>query len=235
MDWKTLIAKYSANIAGNRWDAEDLSQEAWLKLTEAIRKEPQRIITKAYVYRVIKHAWIDRQRKNKLRTLPLVQQGDQEVQGERDPELSTLELLELLAGRLAPRMGVIFLLMDIFDFTAKETAAYVRMKESTVQVTLGRARARLKMLAEQHSDLQEPEREREKNARKTFDGGASIRIDALVEAFRKRDPEAICRAYIGVNETGLRLSRLQRIGTGLQFLFRDPDGNEFSVIAREVN
>ncbi|MFF2091425.1 RNA polymerase sigma factor [Paenibacillus sp. NPDC058174] len=231
MDWKTLIAKYSANIAGNHWDAEDLSQEAWLKLTEAIRREPERVVTKAYVYRIVKNAWIDRQRKNKLRTSSLA--GQLEERGETDSQLSTLELLELLAGRLAPRMGVILLLMDVFDFTAKETAAYVRMKESAVQVTLGRARARLRMLAGQHPDLQEHETERAKSASKAGEGGAAVRIDALVDAFRRRDPEAICRAYIGVNETGLRLAQLKHIGEGLQFVFRDPDGNGFSVISRQ--
>ncbi|GGG61419.1 sigma-70 family RNA polymerase sigma factor [Paenibacillus radicis (ex Gao et al. 2016)] len=229
MDWKTLIARYSANIAANRWDAEDLSQEASLKLVEAVRKEPERVVTKAYLYRIVKHTWIDRQRKQKqkqkLQTIPLVQR---EGQGEADSQLSTLELLELLVGRLAPRMGVILLLMDVFEFTAKETAAYVHMKESTVQVTLGRARARLRMLAGQQRESPEPVA-----SSVVVNGGTSVRIDALVDAFRKRDPEAICRAYIGVNETGLRLSRLKRVGAELQFVFRDPDGNGFSVISRE--
>jgi RNA polymerase sigma-70 factor (ECF subfamily) len=61
------------------------------------------------------------------------------------------ELLELLAERLPPRMVVIILLMDVFDFTAKETAELISSKETTVQVTLGRARTRLRRMANRFS------------------------------------------------------------------------------------
>jgi RNA polymerase sigma-70 factor (ECF subfamily) len=44
--------------------------------------------------------------------------------------LLTRELLELLAERLPPRMAVILLLMDVFDFTAKETAEWIGSREA---------------------------------------------------------------------------------------------------------
>ncbi|WP_010268385.1 RNA polymerase sigma factor [Paenibacillus senegalensis] len=52
MDWKTIIYQYSLQLTRNRWDAEDLTQEAWLKLMNAIEQKPERTISKAYLYRV---------------------------------------------------------------------------------------------------------------------------------------------------------------------------------------
>jgi hypothetical protein len=44
--------------------------------------------------------------------------------------------------------------MDVFDFTAKETAEFLSNAESAVQVAIGRARARLKKLASVNEDNQ---------------------------------------------------------------------------------
>ncbi|MBO9606651.1 MAG: RNA polymerase sigma factor [Paenibacillaceae bacterium] len=144
MDWKTIINQYSLRITGNEWDAYDLAQDASIKLIEALRANPERAVTKAFLYRMTRNIWIDAKRKQKMVTVPYDSSYEK---GELDPLMSTRELLELVAERLPPSMGVILLLMDIFDFTAKETAGIVQMKEPTVQVTLGRARLRLKKLA----------------------------------------------------------------------------------------
>lgn len=220
MDWKPILLQYSMRITGNHWDAEDLTQEAWLKLLEAVRIKPERPITRAYLYRIVKNTWIDVQRKKP----PIMPIAHIHETGVLDSSLSTRELLEQLAERVPARMAVILLLMDVFDFTAKETAAYVHMKEAAVQVTLGRARKKLKQAA-QH--IFEPS---EDKVQQPF-GESPVDWDGLVAAFRKRDPDAIYRSYLGMAKQGLQLAKLQIAGGGLRFTFRDPDGNFFQIIS----
>lgn len=214
--------KYSIRITGNRWDAEDLTQDAMVKVIEAVRKNPDRPITRAYLYRIAKNAWIDNQRAQKLRTVPF--DGNYEA-GAPDSLLSSREMLEQLAERLSPRMCVILLLMDVFDFTAKETAAIIKMREAAVQVSFGRARHRLKKIA--HESF-EAKPNRVANTKKE----ASVDFDALVDAFQRCDPDAIYRAYIGLAQEGIQLAQLKRLSGQLHFMFRDPDGNLFSVISK---
>ncbi|WP_224725044.1 RNA polymerase sigma factor [Paenibacillus vietnamensis] len=196
MDWKPLLFQYSRHLAGNHWDAEDLTQEAWLKLNEALRKQPERPVTKAFLYRIVKNTWIDAQRKRRLRTVPLAPSHEA---SEPDPMLASRELLEQLAERLPPKMAVILLLMDVFDFTAKETSEYVGMKEAATQVTLGRARRKLKELAKDAHSVK----------RLPVPFQHSVRFDELVEAFRRRDPDAIYRAFIGLKKRGHETCRAQ--------------------------
>ncbi|WP_159881924.1 sigma-70 family RNA polymerase sigma factor [Paenibacillus puerhi] len=218
MDWKAILFKYSIRIAGNHWDAEDLTQDAWLKLIEALRKQPNRPVSNAFLYRIVKNAWIDLQRKGQVRTVPLAESHEG---SSPDPSLSSWELLEVLAELLPPKMAVILLFMDVFDYTAKETAEFLGMKDAAVQVTLGRARRRLKELAAS-SGAKRP------NPAHTAD---SIRLDALVGAFRRRDPDDMYKAFIGLTRQGIQLTRLRKVGGSLHFTFRDPDGNVFQVIS----
>ncbi|WP_258171067.1 RNA polymerase sigma factor [Paenibacillus sp. R14(2021)] len=218
MDMKSILHRYSLHITKHHWDAEDVTQEAWLKLNEAKRKNPEREITKAYLYRIVKHAWIDMGRKNRLQAVPLHPLYE-EVGA--DASLSSRELLELLAERLPPKMAVILLLMDVFDFTAKETAAYVGMKEAAVQVSLGRARRRMQELApyavrDQAVPAAQP---------------IPVHFEALVEAFRRQDPALIHRAFMGLTREGIQLAGLQALGGRLHFTFRDPDGNLFQAVS----
>ncbi|NQX59866.1 sigma-70 family RNA polymerase sigma factor [Paenibacillus qinlingensis] len=222
MDWKEILTKYSLRITGNRWDAEDLTQDAIVKVIEAVRKNPERPITKAYMYRIAKNTWIDSQRALKIQTIPFEQNHETVAP---DSLLTSRELLEQLAERLSPLMCVILLLMDVFNFTAKETAVFVKMKEATVQVSLGRARVKLKKLAQESNDAK---KKRVVQLRKETD----VDFDALVDAFQRRDPKAIYRAYIGLAQEGILLAQLKTLNGQMHFTFRDPDGNLFNVISK---
>jgi RNA polymerase sigma factor (sigma-70 family) len=222
MDWKPILFQFSLRITGHRWDAEDLAQDAYLKLMSAIRKDPLRPISRAYLYRIVLNTWKDRLKKRQTQTVSIHKAKESAYS---DSHMHARELLELLAERLPPRMVVIILLMDVFDFTAKETAELISSKEATVQVTLGRARTRLRQMANRFSLEEQLEHKMEVKAKQEW-----LDFEALVEAFRRRDPKAISQAYFGLVHSGIRLTRLH-MGQGqrLAFTFSDPDGNLFTV------
>jgi RNA polymerase sigma factor (sigma-70 family) len=57
---------------------------------------------------------------------------------------STLESFERLVTYLSPRQSVIILLIDVFSFTARETAELTKLSEGAVKGILHRARKKLK-------------------------------------------------------------------------------------------
>ncbi|CAM4498350.1 RNA polymerase sigma-70 factor (ECF subfamily) [Paenibacillus endophyticus] len=221
-DWKEILTTYSLRITGNRWDAEDLTQDVIVKVIEAVRKNPERPITKAYLYRIAKNAWIDSQRAHKIRTVPFEQNHEAATP---DFLLSSRELLEQLAERLSPLMCVILLLMDVFNFTAKETAVFVKMREAAVQVSLGRARLKLKKLSQESTAIKKKKVVQKRK-------GTVVDLDVLVDAFQRCDPKAIYHAFIGLAQEGMHLSQLKALNGKLHFTFRDPDDNLFNVISK---
>lgn len=217
--YEHLLRRYCLGITDNRWDAEDLLQDTMIKLIGALEAAPNRPVTKAFLYRIAKNVWIDRQKRRRIQAESLQEMNDN--QPTEDP-FRSWELLEQLAHRLSSRSMVILLLSDVFSFTARETAELLLSSESAVQVALSRARARLKKLAR----LMDDDESVADSMKSEWDGTS---FDDLVQAFRRRDPKAICRAYLGLRSVGLRVDNIRQVGGQLHFYFRDPDGNLFMI------
>ncbi|MDQ0115109.1 RNA polymerase sigma factor [Paenibacillus harenae] len=220
------IYRYCVRIAGDRWEAEDLKQDVLLKLYRALENDPSREISHAYMYRIALNAWRDKIRKKGSIRHEVFDPAAID-RGEPDLRLETRELLETLADRLSPRALVILLLMDAFGFTAKETGVMIGAAEGAVQVTLGRARGRLKKLAGRLAfdhNGSGPERTRAEQAEY-----GRLDFEALVEAFRRRDAKAICLSYRGLVQRQAFVSNVQLAGGKMFFYFTDPDGNRFMV------
>jgi RNA polymerase sigma factor (sigma-70 family) len=188
------IYKYCMKITLNKWDAEDLSQDVLIKVLKTVESSPTKVISNAYLYRAALNTRNDKCKKNKDHASML----DESLidRGEQDGDLVTHELLEVLAHRLSPRAMVIILLMDVFDFTAKETAELILATEGSVQVTIGRVRKRLKILAQQMS--LDPMMIESLHVNYHKDGEDQLNFTSLVNAFKNRDPKAICRSYLGL-------------------------------------
>lgn len=217
------LNRYCMRISGDPWEAEDLLQDVMIKVMRAVETDPGKHLSNAYLYRIASNAWKDRLKKDKPgRRASQDELADRAVE---DDGLSTRELLEALADRLSPRAMVILLLMDVFDFTARETADFLFMSEGTVQVSLGRARTRLKKLHR----LQQTGMESKPQEKARAGTAAGLDMDGLVEAFRKRDPKAICTSYLQLTKLRIRISKLSRVGGALAFYMEDPDGNVWKL------
>ncbi|WP_116189876.1 RNA polymerase sigma factor [Paenibacillus taihuensis] len=219
---KDLMYRYSLRMTHDPWEAEDLTQDALLKLHLAIEADPERPISKAYLFRIVSNASKDKRKRSKGQAARL-DVATPEIAAP-DEELETRELLEVLAHRLSPRSMVILLLRDVFDFTARETAAFLSSTEDAVQVALSRARHRLRKLAKQSKAEETP-----KEAQGQAERWEPYDFDKLVDAFRRRDPKSICRAYAGLARQRVRLSKLFWANGKLAFYITDPDGNGFMV------
>ncbi|HET7579268.1 MAG TPA: sigma factor-like helix-turn-helix DNA-binding protein [Bacillales bacterium] len=95
------------------------------------------------------------------------------------------ENIELLVRHLSPRQTVVFLLSEVFDFRAREVAEMAGITEGAVKALLHRARKKLveKTKEGAHQNEEAP----------VYGKGETAVVEAYVEAFNRRDPDAIAK------------------------------------------
>jgi len=128
-------------VTGNQQEAEDIMQEAFLRLFErwervAVVDDPD-----GYLFRSAMNVFRNRYRRTLLalqRTLTLKDAGD---------DLAAIdtrdEIVRLLRG-LAPRERASIVLTTLLDLTAEEAGRMLGIKASTIRVLSTRARAHMK-------------------------------------------------------------------------------------------
>ncbi|WP_334075998.1 MULTISPECIES: RNA polymerase sigma factor [Paenibacillus] len=148
------LRQYCRALAGSPWEGDDLVQDTWLKVWSALQRGVQENrITRAYLYRVARNAWIDRNRK---KTLPLVEQPLEELQHPNADPMEVWMAMEILVQQLAPGQRTAFLLVDVLKYTAAEAAELTRSSEGAIKAALHRARAKLKKRVEDKVGDQKP-------------------------------------------------------------------------------
>ena len=133
-------------ITGNRADAEEIVQDAFVRLHNAEPKDAVRSL-KAYLATITARLSLNRLRDQRARREtyigewlpePLVTNDEPGVRAE-DVSFALLAVLE----RLSPLERVVFVLRNAFDFTFKEIVPVVRRDAVTCRKIFSRARARI--------------------------------------------------------------------------------------------
>ncbi|WP_410772385.1 RNA polymerase sigma factor [Fontibacillus sp. BL9] len=147
------LRQYCRSLAGSPWEGDDLVQDTWLKVWSALLGGVQgERITRAYLYRVARNAWIDRNRKKVVSTVRQPLEDDIQTQ-----EVSSIEVwtaMETLVQNLAPAQRTALLLVDILKYTAAEAGVLVNSTEGAVKAALHRARTKLKATVKVGADQQ---------------------------------------------------------------------------------
>lgn len=138
------LGRYCLSLAASRWEAEDLSQDAWLKALESetglAHTNPE-----AYLLRIARNAWIDRARQQAARTRTL-QTIRSTTTGHAPPDEGLLgieQALHAVMSVLTPLQNAVWLLRDACDYSAAETAMVLGLSVGAVKAALHRARAAL--------------------------------------------------------------------------------------------
>ncbi|HEY6258141.1 MAG TPA: RNA polymerase sigma factor SigJ [Xanthobacteraceae bacterium] len=133
-------------ITGNRADAEEIVQDAFMRLHDAAPDDPVRSL-KAYLATITARLSLNRLRDQRARREtyigewlpePLLTQGAPAVRAE-DVSFALQAVLE----RLSPPERVVFVLRNAFDFTFEEIAPVVRRDAVACRKIFSRARARV--------------------------------------------------------------------------------------------
>jgi RNA polymerase sigma factor (sigma-70 family) len=136
--------KYCRYLTGSPWEGEDLYQDTLLKAFAMLPQMWRPVNTKAYLFRIATNRWIDMCRKRAERLY------EEEPDGGAAEQLDPIEItsaLEHLVANLNPKQVSTVLLMDVFQFRAKEVASMIHTTEGAVHATLHRARKKLKSMS----------------------------------------------------------------------------------------
>jgi RNA polymerase sigma factor (sigma-70 family) len=144
------LNRYCLYIARDSWDAEDLVQETWTRALAVRRTESlqQHSNPQAWMLRVAKNIWTDQGRRRQVLSRLLEQLSHDsaflQTQAALAAEADGSERLELLFAalmkHLTPLQRTVFILRDVYEYSASETAERLGLGEGAVKAALHRAR-----------------------------------------------------------------------------------------------
>ncbi|MFN2543286.1 MAG: RNA polymerase sigma factor [Actinomycetota bacterium] len=128
-------------ITGNGQEAEELTQEAFLKLWERWHDVQSFANPTGYLYRTAMNAFRMRRRRLKVAARRIVHPG-----WERDAfaDVESRHVLDAALRELTPRQRAAVVLTELLGYSASEAARTMRTKPATVRKLASLARARLR-------------------------------------------------------------------------------------------
>jgi RNA polymerase sigma-70 factor (ECF subfamily) len=136
-------------ITRNRSEAEDISQEAFLRTWERWERIRSLDDPAGYLHRIAMNAFRDRYRRSKLSLARAVRPVP------RPDDLDAVEarsVTETVLGTLAPRQRAALVLTEGLGYSAEEAGDFLGIKGSTVRALHHQARAALSKTVEATDD-----------------------------------------------------------------------------------
>lgn len=170
------LVKYCHYLSKNKWDGDDLAQEAILKAFN--HYADQENIPKSLLTKMAYNQWVDWTRKRRFEVINCdVEEVDEQGVS---PSSQTMEMLELMLQRLTSKQTVIFILKEVFLYQIKEIALLMATTETAVKASLHRTKKRISDMNQEelhHEQVDEEER--------------GILLNHLEYAIEQQDPTAL--------------------------------------------
>jgi RNA polymerase sigma factor (sigma-70 family) len=143
---QSVLKRYCLSLTESGWDAEDLTQDTWLKAIRML-KDAQPANLEAYLLRIAKNTWIDQSRRKTVLNRILKSEKSKVTM----PDNGSFEIesaFHALMKHLSPLQRAVFLLRDVFGYSISEAAVMLNMTEGAVKAALHRARHSLAAVKE---------------------------------------------------------------------------------------
>jgi RNA polymerase sigma-70 factor (ECF subfamily) len=154
--YERRIYNYCLRMTNNREDAEDLTQEVFVRVYKSLKRFKGNSQLSTWIYRIAHNVCIDRYRKVKLTTVSLSQPKGSDDEREMElpardfspeEEAMRMELKKYLLNsisELQPKYRSVIVLRDIQNYSYEEIAEILRLPLGTVKSHISRARAALR-------------------------------------------------------------------------------------------
>lgn len=136
--WYPKLHRYCQFISQNKWDGEDLAQEAFLKAWLQYKHHSE--VSTALVNKIAHNQWIDTVRKRRKESLENI---PEDVQYETAPIINRYEVIQQLLTKLTPKQAVMFVLKEGFQYQISEIAEVLDTSETAVKAAIFRAKQRM--------------------------------------------------------------------------------------------
>jgi len=151
------IRRYVLHLVRNATEAEDLTQETFLKAHRCIESLNDLGAVRSWLYRIATHVCLDRLRQHKAQISLDGEEGAQCVQSiaavsptalEAAERKDTSECVQRCLQFLPDNYRAVILMHEVYSLTAKEIASLMDENLTAVKMRLHRARRTLKMVME---------------------------------------------------------------------------------------
>lgn len=155
---KQQVYYLALDLSGNHHDAEDLSQEVFIKAYRGIGKFRSGAKISSWLHRITVNAYIDSKRKKSHKMVTLVDKEDEhtvdplesaadEVTGNPEREAASAgisEHVDAALGRLSVQERTVFVMRHYHDMPLKDISETMNVAEGTVKSLLFRAIRKLR-------------------------------------------------------------------------------------------
>jgi RNA polymerase sigma-70 factor (ECF subfamily) len=156
--YKKKVYYLAYDMTGDHHDAEDISQEVFIKVFRFIKNFRQDAKLSSWLYQVTVNTCIDSQRKKKAKPQVLLessqiesmhQAASRENTGLSEPERIAVsgllqERIRRMLSRVSPRERSVFVMRYYNDLKIGEIAGILKVSVNTVKSLLSRAKKKLK-------------------------------------------------------------------------------------------
>ncbi|MFJ8353688.1 RNA polymerase subunit sigma-70 [Bacillus paramycoides] len=143
------LKRYCTFLTKNKWDGEDLAQEAVCKV---LQKYSDKDICMTLLYKIARNRWLDQVK------VKSVQEKMEEQNTFEEPHEKIADLHETVGKvlfSLNVQQSVILLLKDVFQYSIADIAKVCSVSEGAVKASLFRSRNRLKTVSEEGIEIVE--------------------------------------------------------------------------------
>jgi RNA polymerase sigma-70 factor, ECF subfamily len=146
--YKQKVFYMALDMTGNHHDAEDLSQEVFMKVFTAIKDFRGEAKLSSWLYRIAMNTCIDKTRRKHLKLVDIDDRVYEQATPGKNPEQllqdrATQDQIEQALQKLPPRQRSIFVMRHYNELMLKEIAEALGISEGTVKAQLFRAIQRL--------------------------------------------------------------------------------------------
>lgn len=143
------VYRFLVSFSGNPNDAEDLTQEVFIRVLKNLPNFKSRNNLKTWIFSIAKHVAVDHYRKKRFASIFKEGFFNQFKSNDKMPEeeLEISEMKKVVHGaisKLKPHYRAVIILRGINEFSIRETSEILQCSESKVKVDYHRALKDLK-------------------------------------------------------------------------------------------
>lgn len=149
MSLSETVYKICLGFAMNPWDAQDLTQDVYLKAFRNLDSLKDNKYARDWLFRIARNTALDHGRKHRVRQIFLAQSRGEPAET-RPPEYQldhaeSLRSLKKAVRQLPKKLRDVFILREYGDLSYREIAEILGIKDGTVMSRLLRAREAVRM------------------------------------------------------------------------------------------
>jgi RNA polymerase sigma-70 factor (ECF subfamily) len=134
-------------MVGNNAEADDLTQETFIKVYQSLSKFRQESSIQTWIYRIAINKGLNHLRRMKIRqTLGLEYADTAAEQGESKNSATGRELLRPAIAKLPPRQQMVVILRSFQELSFREIANILNMSENAAKVNYSHALKNLRQV-----------------------------------------------------------------------------------------